>query len=389
MYSYKKFMNMQLNGYVRKDGTVGFRNHVLVVPLTGCLEFLAWRIADQVEGAVALVHPNGCDLQAGDGELLGQMLANLATHPNVGAVLFLTMGCAATRVLRLPQRTADSGRLVAEIDGQVVGGTSKVVKEGVSKSLAMAAKLLTQQKQEVPISSLVLGTKCGSSNQDSFSYCHPVLGAACDRLVDDGATVVLSEDCELYAAADLLAQRAATPQVADDIRNMATALQGYWTSRFNLDLLPADAENRERARCRSLESAAKAGSRPIQRVFDMREKVQGPGLVILNGPNTDLESMTCLAASGCQVIAFTTGRGTVVGSPVAAPVKMTATATTWERMRENLDLDVSGYKTGTLSLNEAAEQTVQHIISAANGTLQKAEVLKHWEIAFPIRGVTF
>jgi altronate dehydratase large subunit len=380
---------MTLQGYVRKDGSVGFRNHVLVVPLTGCLEFLAWRIADRVEGATALVHPNGCDLQGGDGELLGRLLGHLATHPNVGAVLFLEMGCSATRVLRLPELVAQSGRPVAEVDAHVVGGSTRTIEEGVRAAGDLAAGLASQKRHEVPLSALTLGTKCGSSNADSFSHCHPVLGAACDRLADAGATVVLSEDCELLAGADLLAARAATPGVAADIRAMADTLQGYWTSRFSLSLIPDDPDGRERARRRSLEHAAKAGSRPIRRVVDMRDRVQGPGLVILNAPNTDLESVTCLAASGCQIIAFTTGRGTVVGSPVSATVKMTATPATWERMRENLDLDVSGYKTGSLSLDEAAERTFQHLIAAANGAPQRAEVLKHWEIAFPIRGVTF
>jgi len=292
-------------------------------------------------------------------------------------------------VLRLPELVAQSGRPVAEVDAHVVGGSTRTVAEGVRAAGNLAAGLASQQRQEVPLAALTLGTKCGSSNADSFSHCHPVLGAACDRLVDAGATVVLSEDCELLAGADLLAARAATPQVAADIRALADTLRGYWTTRFNLSLIPDDPEGRERARRRSLEHAAKAGSRPIQRVVDMRDKVRGPGLVVLNAPNTDLESVTCMAASGCQIIAFTTGRGTVVGSPVAATVKMTATPATWERMRENLDLDVSGYRTGALSLDEAAERTFQHLIATANGAPQRAEVLKHWEIAFPIRGVTF
>jgi altronate dehydratase large subunit len=170
-------------------------------------------------------------------------------------------------------------------------------------------------------------------------------------------------------------------------RNLARLL----AHSFQRDLLPSaeDVDGRERVRLRSLEHAAKAGSRPIQRVVDMHDRIQGPGLVILNGPNTDLESMTGLAAAGCQLVVFTTGAGTVVGSPVAVTVKMTATRATWERMRENIDLDVSAYKEGAQTLDCAAARTFDHVLAAANGELQAAERLGHWEAAFPIRGVTF
>jgi altronate dehydratase large subunit len=379
---------MQLNGYIRADGRVGFRNLALIVPLTGCLAQIAWRIADQVPGTSPLIHANGCDFQGQDGDLLAQMMANFATHPNVGAVLFLTMGCAAMQGRHLMQQVEDSGRLVAEENLHRCGGTSKSIAQGIALVRPMVEALAQQQRQPVPMSSLVLGTKCGSSNLDSFNYCHAVIGAACDKLVDMGATVVLSEDCELYAGAEELAERAANAETAKAIRDLAATLHGYWIDRFNIDLDEPETD-REKNRKRSLEHAAKAGSRPFQRVFDMSEKVSGPGLVILNGPNTDLESMTTLSASGCQLIAFTTGQGTVVGSPVASTVKMTATYSTAERMAENIDLDVSGYKDGSLSLEEAADKTLAHIVAAANGEMQKAEILGHGEIAFPLRGVTF
>lgn len=380
-----------LRGYLREDGSVGFRNHVLVVPTNGCLQFLAWRIAERVPGAVPLVHPHGCDLHGPDGELFGRHLTHFVTHPNVGGVLFLTMSCSATNVLRLPQLARESGRLVAELNTHRVGGSTKTIEHACELLRPMVDQLAAQPRQEAPLSALVVGTKCGSSNADSFTHCHPVLGVACDQLVDAGATVVLSEDCELCAGAEELAARAATPETARDIRSMADTVRRYWVERFHRDLLPPpeDTDGCDRMRRRSLEHAAKAGSRPIQRVVDMQDKVQGPGLVILNGPNTDLESMTSLAASGCQLVVFTTGAGTVVGSPAAVTVKMTATRASWERMRENLDLDVSGYKEGTETLQAAAARTVEHIMAAANGELQAAERLGHCEVAFPIRGVTF
>lgn len=382
---------MALSGFVRPDGSVGFRNYTLVVPLTGCLQQVAWRIADQVDGANPLIHPHGCDLLDEDGALLATLMRHLVTHPNVGAVVFLSMGCAALRQHHLRESVQDSGRLVEEISLHATGGTSKTVARGVEVATEFAGRLARQTRQEVPLSSLVVGTKCGASNPDSFAYCHPVLGEACDRLVDAGATVVLSEDCELLAGAEDLAARAATPEAAQALREMAENLQRLWYARFGHGLMPAamSEEERQKMRQASLGHIAKAGTRPVQRVVEFDRRIQGPGLVVLNGPNTDLESMTALAAAGCHVVMFTTGRGTVVGSPAAITVKMTATASTAQRMSENIDLDVSGYKDGTMSLDEAATKTLDHLLAAAGGESQRAERLGHNEIAFPIRGVTF
>lgn len=383
---------MKISGYRRQDGRVGFRNTTLVVPLTGCLSSLAWRIADELPNAMPLIHGNGCDFQGQDGDLMARLLEHLVTHPNVGGVLFLTMGCAAMLHYRLPRTARESGRLVAEVNMHAVGGTTATIRRGLELATPITAALAAMPREEVPPSSLVIGTKCGASNADSFSHCHPVLGRALDLLVEQGATVVLSEDCELYFAAPQLAQRAATPEIASAILGMRDDIRRYWQDRFGIDYETfgrGEDGTCDAAVARSLEHAAKAGTTPFRAFFDMREKVQGPGLVILNAPNTDLENMTCLAAAGCNVIAFTTGRGTVVGSPAAVTVKMTATAETARRMTENIDLDISGYREGDMSLDEAARYTLAHIVDAANGTLQKAEVLRHGEIAFPLRGVTF
>ncbi len=140
---------------------------------------------------------------------------------------------------------------------------------------------------------------------------------------------------------------------------------------------------------RSLQHAAKAGTGPITGFFDMSQSVSGPGLVVLNAPNTDLESVTALAASGCNVTLFTTGRGTPVGSPTSITLKMTATQQTAERMAENIDVSVAAVIDGSESVDDAAGRVVRAVIDAANGEPTKSERLGHWEVAVPIRGVTY
>ena len=385
---------MELYGYQRSDGRAGFRNHVLVLPLTGCEGEVARRIADQVPGTTCLAHPHGCDLQGADDELFGALLLHFATHPNVGGVLFLAMGCTAALRHRLPERAKEAGRLVHMLNTQTCGGTTAAIAAGAAAAREMVAELAQVRRVPVPFSTLVVGTKCGASDPNSFTTCHPVVGKACDLLVAQGATVVLSEDCELVAGASALARRAATADIAARLRQLPKEVNRAWKKRFGYtlrQLVTDGGTSLEQWRKRSLEHALKAGSGPITGFFDMSEQVRGPGLVVLNAPNTDLECVTCLAAAGCQVTIFTTGRGTRVGSPTAITLKVTATQKTFELMAENIDVCVAGATTpvGTETVEAAAARVAAAVVAAANGQLSKAEVLRHWENAIPIRGVTF
>ena len=382
---------MTLHGYVRSDGRVGFRNYVLVMPLTGCQSEVARRIADRVPGTTCFAHPNGCDLQGPDFDLMGSILEHFVTHPNVGGVLFLAMGCSATLSLKLPVKAKKAGRLVHTINAQQCGGTTKTVEAGVAAAQQMLDELSEMPRTEVPFSALIIGTKCGASDANSFKYCHPVGGKACDMLVEKGATVVLSEDCELIAAADLLAERAVNREVATAIKDMAAQVNDYWKARFGytLESWTLQGTAREAWVQASLAHAAKAGTTPITGFFDMAETVKGPGLVILNAPNTDLENVTCLAAAGCNVTLFTTGRGTYVGSPASITLKITATDKTLKVMEENIDLCIGGVIDGRETLDQAAGKVVDMVIAVANGQLAKAEIARHYEVAMPIRGVTF
>ncbi|OHB58900.1 MAG: hypothetical protein A2Y12_17620 [Planctomycetes bacterium GWF2_42_9] len=381
---------MKLQGYKRSNGSVGFRNYVLVMPLTGCNMEIARRIAAAVPGATCLGHPHGCDMQMKDFELFGNILEHFVTHPNIGAVLFLAMGCAASLSLHLPAKASATGRLVKTLN-VVQGGTTRTVEAGIKIVQQMVEELHAVKREPVEFSSLVIGTKCGASDANSFSHCHPVVGRACDLLVEKQATVVLAENCELVGGAQHLAQRASTPEIGAKILEMADEVNRGWKNRFGVsyDDFAQKNTNLEFFIQRSLEHVAKAGTTPIRGFFDMSEIVQGPGLVILDTPNTDLESVTCLAAAGCNITIFTTGRGTPIGSPAAITVKITATEQTFKNMEENIDLCVSGVIDGKETIDQAAQQVVAAVIKSANGELTKAEKLGHWEVAMPIRGVLY
>ena len=375
---------MSLTGYVRPDGRVGFRNYLVVLPLVGCVGDIARRIADRADGAVPIVHPHGCELQATDSVWLALQMEGLALHPNVGGVLLVTMSCGATNQYRLADKAAEAGKLVETVNFHRAGGTHKSVQLGGDLAEKMLERLGKTEREPVDISALVLGTKCGSSDRTSFDVLHDVTGVACDRIVDAGGTVVLAENFELVADIETLAERGVDERVKADILGIKDPLLRSYEARVGTGL-----ELGEEAKAASFKHAAKAGTRPIQRVIPLAGRIEGPGLVVHDAPNSDLVSVTTLAVAGCNMVLFTTGRGTPVGGPCVPTVKVTANPRTQEHMAENIDVGVGEVTEGKMSAEQGAERIYDATLRIANGELSKSERLKHFEMQFCIQGVTF
>lgn len=372
---------VQLTGYIRQDGRIGFRNHIVVIPLAGCAQTVALRVADRVPEAVALWQPLGCDLWSPDQERLGETLFQLASHPNVGGAIFLTLGCAGANVHQLPRRVRESGRVAESMNVQTTGGTSECVAKGVAIARQMAGELFRQGRVEVPADSIVLGAKCGASDPTSFEQCHPVTGACCDMLVDMGATVVLSEPYELYPSKEELAERAADPRTAQDIRVMINEWRAEVEGRSEITV-DEDWGDPKQARINSRGAIRKAGTRQIQTLIKRNQLIgDAKGLVMLEGPSSDLIAMTALAAAGCNMLLFTTGRGTLVASPIMPTVKVTANEKTFATMEENIDFFTTG--------PDSAGCLLDTIVGHANGKPTKGELAGHGEMFIALEGVTF
>ena len=372
---------MELKGYIRPDGRVGFRNYIAVIPLTGCVQQIVNRIAEKVENAVALCQPLGCDLISGDQERLGLMLSCIAVHPNIGGVFFVTMGCAELNIHKLADKTSEH-RPVRMVNMQKIGGTNATIEAGVNLANELADIIKEQPRQTVPISSILLGTKCGASDNTSYNVCNPVIGAVCDRLVDIGATVVLSENFELYPALEDLAKRAIDSETADAIRNMANYQRRIWKKRWNEDIDKIWGDPKT-AHSRSIQRIAKAGTKPVVKVFQIGQQIDTKGLVILNAPNSDLVSITSMMASGCNILVFTTGIGTPVACPLVPTIKVTANPKTYQKMEENIDVLVTSEEIID------TERVLTAIIDYANGLPTKGELLGHGEMFIPLEGITF
>ncbi len=380
---------MKFWGYPRPDGKVGVRNHVAVIPSCYCAVGTARRIAEQVHGAVSLHHEVGCSQVGLDMEITVRTLANLGKHPNVAAVLVVGLGCERLKAGELADAIAPSGKPVEKITIQECGGSLRALEAGSSLARKLVQYASTIQREQFGIEHLAIATECGGTDAFSGIVANPAVGIAADMLVAAGGTVMISEVTELLGAEDLFAARAVSPEVAEQIYRVIRLSETTLTRQSENDL-----SGKRRALIstgniqgglstiveKSLGGARKAGKSPFVSVLKYGEVYTTRGLHLMDTPGHDAQSTTGMVAGGCQVVLFTTGRGTPTGHPIAPVIKITGNTQTFERMLDNLDINTGQVVDGTKTLREAGEEIFSEVLAVAGGKQTKAEVLDHDEL---------
>jgi altronate dehydratase large subunit len=385
---------MVFKGYRRADGRVGIRNHVLILPTSVCAAQVAAEIARGVQGCVAACHAYGCCQVGEDWQLTFRTLRNTAVNPNVGAVLVVGLGCEGLEPLTMLQSVEEIGKPSRGIVIQEEGGSVKATAQGIALARAMAEQLAAQIREEALMASLILGLECGGSDATSGLAANPALGAASDSQIALGGTCILSETTESIGAEHVLARRAVSDAVGQQLIAIVRACEER-ALRMGEDLRGSQptpgniAGGISTIEEKSLGCIHKAGSAPIQGVLGYAEAPPGAGLYVMDTPGMDVESMAGLAAGGAQVMVFTTGRGTPTGNPIMPVIKVTANRRTADRMADNIDLDLSGVIEGTLSIEQAGRRILDEIRAVAGGKLTKAELLGHTEFSIYRVGPTF
>ncbi|MGC9152878.1 MAG: UxaA family hydrolase [Vulcanisaeta sp.] len=368
-------------GYVRPDGKVGIRNHLLVMSTVICSSFVTRRIADQVKGAVAIENPFGCGQLEPDLEITKRTLINTAKNPNVGGVLIVGLGCEQIQADDLVKEIEKTGKPVERVVIQEEdGGTPAAIEKGVRILRRMAEEVLSQKPEEVDISNLTMGVECGGSDATSGLASNPVVGYASDKLIDLGGTVILSETPEMIGAEEILAKRAVSKEVGDRIvkvvRKWIDLAASYGVDLVGTQPSPGNiVGGLSTIEEKSLGAVIKGGSRPIQGVVDYAEEVKGKGLWIMDTPGYDIMSVVGMVAGGATLVVFTTGRGTPTGNPIAPVIKVTANPYTAKKMRENIDFDASTVTLGQETIEQAGEKLFRLIIDVARGKPTRAELL--------------
>jgi altronate hydrolase len=380
---------MSFQGYLRQDGRKGIRNVVAVAYLVECAHHVARRIVDRCDDPdVHLIGFPGCY----PNEYALRMMQALTTHPNVGAVLLVSLGCESFNREALAAHVAASDRPVETLVIQKAGGTRSAIDRGVAAVQAMK-RATSDAAVRVPmqLNELVVGTICGGSDGTSGITANPAVGRAFDRLVAAGATCIFEETGEMIGCEGPMAVRASTPAVGEAIVASIAKAETYYRAMGFGSFAPGNAEGGLSSQEeKSAGAYVKSGSSPIVGVIKPAEIPQASGLYLLDvvpdGPPkfgfpniSDNAEIVELMACGAHLTLFTTGRGSVVGSAIAPVIKVTGNPETYRRMTEDMDVNAGRILEGESDLDEVAEEIVALVAAVAGGQLTKSEDMGHRE----------
>ena len=380
-------MSYTFMGYPRPDGKYGVRNLVAVLPSVVCANDVAQAICRQVQGTIGYFHHQGCCQLPLDLKRVTDVLSHLGQSPNVGAALIVSLGCEGTDHQRIYEEIKATGKPVEIIHIQELGGTSRSIQAGIDAAQRLVQQISGIQRVPADISNLVMSIKCGGSDTTSGMASNCVIGYVADKLVDLGATVVFGETTEFLGGEHILARRAVGGedgpvgqkiyQIVDEMEKRAMSvgehMRGGQPTPGNIAGGLSSIEEK------SLGAIVKSGHRPIQGVLEYCDKVTDhKGLWIKDAPGREPEILTGMAATGAQVMMFSTGRGAPQGFPSMPVIKICGNPNTYERMQWDMDLNAGRILTGEKSIDEVGEEAFQMLLDTLNGRMTKNEALSYF-----------
>lgn len=385
-------------GYRRSDGRIGVRNDIWIIPTVGCVNRNIRLIAQQaskllqgqanIDGIFEVTHPYGCS-QLGEDHLKTQkILADLVNHPNAGGVLVVGLGCENNNIEEFKKVLGDyNPDRVKFLVAQDVSDEIETGCKLVEKIAHYASQFV---RQECPASELVIGLKCGGSDGFSGITANPLVGSFSDRLIGLGGSSVLTEVPEMFGAETILMNRAVNEAVFDKTVKLINDFKEYFMA-YDQPIYENPSPGNKKGGISTLEEKSlgctqKGGTSQVVDVVSYGDQVSIKGLNLLSSPGNDIVSTTALAAAGCHIILFTTGRGTPLGS-VIPTIKVATNHDIFIRKNNWMDFDASPLLSGQ-SLDELTDEFLAYILQIASGQLTKSEILGYHEIAIFKNGVT-
>jgi altronate hydrolase len=387
-------------GYRRPGGKAGTRNYIAVISTVNCSATVSRHIAQRfdqaalrdfpnVDGVIAVKHGGGCGIQYQglQHEILNRTLAGMAKHANIGGYLLVGLGCEQAAMGYLMQsqnlvQIGGNGRSQPQappvLSMQDQGGTVKTVEAGVRLLSELLPQVNDVRREPIPASEIILGTNCGGSDGNSGVTCNPALGVASDMIVACGGTTALAETTEVYGAEHLLTRRAVSVQVADKLLDRIK----WWLWHTGLYGVEIDNNpsvgNKEGGLTtiaeKSLGAIAKAGSTAMTEVYEYAEPIAPrKGFVFMDTPGFDPPSVTGLVAGGCNVMVFTTGRGSCFGLKPCPTIKVASNTPMYDRMIDDMDINAGEILAGR-SLDEVGREIFEKILAVASGERTKSEL---------------
>lgn len=385
-------------GYVRANGEVGIRNEVWIVPTVGCVNGIAERLAgelkketgcDGVDAIYAWHHNYGCSQLSGDHENTRKVLRDIVLHPNAGAVLVLGLGCENNQPELFEQMLGDYDKerikflVTQKVDGDEVEAGMEILRE-------LYAKAREDKREDVPVSKLRVGLKCGGSDGFSGITANPLVGEFSDWLVAQGGTSILTEVPEMFGAETILMNRCKTDELFGKTVSMINNFKEYFLSHgepVGENPSPGNkAGGISTLEDKALGCTQKCGRAPVSGVLEYGDRLETTGLNLLSAPGNDLVAATALASAGCQIVLFTTGRGTPFGTFV--PTMKIATNPTLAARKPNWIDFSAGQLIEGRTMKELVPEFIDKILAVASGEQARNEANDYREIAIFKNGVT-
>ena len=378
-------------GYRRESGRVGTRNYIGILTSVNCSATAARMIASafgpekmaaypNVDGVVAFVHGTGCGM-AGQGEgfeALQRVMWGYARNPNHGGVLMVGLGCEMNQIDWLLEAYGlEQGPLFKTMNIQDSQGLAKTVETGIAMVREMLPEVNKATREPCPVSELMVALQCGGSDALSGVTANPALGYACDLLVAQGGTGVLAETPEIYGAEHLLTRRAIDEETGKRLIGLIDWWQDYTArNRGSMDNNPSPGNKKGGLTTileKSLGAAAKGGTTPLAGVYKYAEPVTARGFTFMDSPGYDPASVTGQIASGCNLVTFTTGRGSAFGSKPSPCIKIATNTEMYDRLISDMDINAGAMLTEGQSLEAKGREIYDMLLAVASGTPSKSE----------------
>lgn len=373
------------NGYRRADGTIGVRNHVIVINTVGEVASLTKKIAQMVPGVIPIVHQAGQSQSQEDVEQTVKTLIGTAGHANVSGALLLGMG-KQDPAEEIVAALKSKGRHVHAINFSEESSIAKAIKEGKSWLEEAMEKSKNESTETADVSELIIGLECGGSDAWSGITANPAIGAFSDSIVRDGGTSILAETTEAVGTEHILARRAVNEAVARKFLHIVRRYEERaWAAGENIRSANPSPGNKVGGLTtleeKSLGCIKKGGNSTLMEVIDYAHRPTEKGFIFMDTPGYDVESVVGLAAGGAQIILFSTGKGSPTGSPIAPVIKIGTNTKLFENMPEHIDVNAGKIIDSNFSIEDIGEEIYQKVMDVANGEVTSSERHKNQEFS--------
>lgn len=384
-------------GYQRADGSVGIRNEIWIIPTVGCVNSIVTALAQKAKGRktgsveeiIAFTHPYGCSQMGEDQENTRKVIANLVKHPNAGGVLLVGLGCENSGINVLKEYLGDYD--TNRVKFMVCQDYEDEIKEGERLLKELVSYVKDFQREVLPVSKLIVGLKCGGSDGFSGITANPVVGRFSDELIRQGGTTILTEVPEMFGAETILMNRCKNEGLFQKTVQLINDFKEYFKKHGQTIYENPSPGNKKGGistlEDKSLGCTQKSGDSPVCGVYGYAEPIVTNGLNLLSAPGNDMVAATALAASGAQLVLFTTGRGT----PFAAPVPTLKIASNSELAKRKpgwIDFDAGEVLVEGTTIEQFGKQLYSQVLRIASGELTKSEAAGYHDMAILKGGVT-